>query len=97
LCPGSFMTGQQKQQSLGWETRSKEEGSLKGYPFNEGFPTGGPFGNFNKPYELILRDGSRSMAYVSYDTQYRAEGLQWKLLDKGRLLDRCVVAAWIKV
>lgn len=85
---------EEKQQSQSWEKyRDNHDGQIRGFPFNEGFPTGGPFGNVRKWYELILETGQRVRAQVDFSTQYRAEGLQWRT-EAGKTLDKHVVAAW---
>lgn len=64
----------------------------EGLPFDEGFPSGGPFGNSDVVYEIITLDGVRHTAQVDYTTQYRSEGLQWKT--KRETIGRQVVVAW---
>lgn len=83
----------EKQQSTHWSDYERNAGVIDGFPFNEGFPSGGPFGNVNKQYALVLRNGERASASVDYSTQYRTEGLRWRTSD-GESLDKYVVAAW---
>ncbi len=82
-----------KQKSSHWDNYCTMNSSIDGFPFNEGFPTGGPFGNVDKVYELILRTGEKIDARVDYSTQYRSEGLRWQTFGRGSL-ERAVVAAW---
>jgi hypothetical protein len=65
----------------------------EGFPFDEGWPSGGPYGNQDVMYEVITRDGVRHDAKVDYTTQYRSEGLQWRT-NKGETLYKEVVVAW---
>lgn len=88
-----------KQQSPHWEAYQDSQGFIsKGFPFNEGFPKGGPFGNASKVYELVLRGGERVPARVDYSEQYMADGIQWETTGQEaggrRTLDKHVVAAW---
>ena len=85
------------QQSANWPKYENHSGRINdGFPFNEYFPKGGPFGNVNKLYELILVGGKRVQAQVDYSTQYRAEGLQW-LTQERQTIGQGVVAAWREV
>lgn len=86
----------EKQQSKNWE-KYKDISSFvaEGFPFDEGFPKGGPFGNADKIYEIILRNGTKVDAQVDYSTQYRAEGLNWRCLEGTfSSVDRFIVLAW---
>ena len=86
-------TQREKQQSPNWERYKDAEGKINGFPFKEGFPTGGPFGTVNKMYEIITGDGSRYRAIPDYSRQYYAEGIQWRTTE-GETLDKFFVAAW---
>lgn len=88
----------EKQQSNNWESRKDKEGrKIEGYPFNEGFPSGGPFGTINKKYEIILANGLKYEATPEYSRQYVAEGIQWELIDSKRLIERDFVAGWREI
>ena len=82
-----------RQESPNYQRYKDHKGPIDGYPFNEGFPTGGPFGNFNRFYELIIRTGERKQAEIDYSRQYYSEGRQWVTTDR-ITFDSCVVAAW---
>ncbi len=86
----------EKQQSPNWDKyKDISYFVLEGFPFNEGFPQGGPFGNADKVYEIILRNGNKVDAQVDYSTQYKAEGLTWKCLEGVfKYVDRHIVVAW---
>lgn len=93
---GSEHEQQGRAQSSSWEKyQNWPSGAFinEGYPFDESFPPGGPFGNQNVFYEIITRDGMRHDAQVDYSTQYRSEGLKW-LTNQGEFLGREVVVAW---
>lgn len=93
LCPIIYFMTPEKQYSHNWSKYQNNQGVIDGFPFEEGFPSGGVFANHTKVYELITRDGSRVQAKVDYSTQYRAEGIKWFTLDR-ETLDQSVVAAW---
>ena len=82
-----------KQQSPNWKKYENSYGFIKdGFPFNEGFPLGGPYENENKYYELIMRTGEKEHAQVDYSTQYRDQGLSWRTEDN-TLIDKFDLAA----
>ncbi|MBI5073397.1 hypothetical protein HZA99_06285 [Candidatus Woesearchaeota archaeon] len=83
----------EKQQSPNWQRYQDHIGTIEGFPFNESFPLGGPFGNADKSYELILRSGERVQAQVDYSAQYMTEGIRWET-DEKKCIDKYVVGAW---
>lgn len=84
----------EKQQSPSWNLYESHLGPVhEGFPFNEGFPAGGPLGTAERSYELLICNGERVQARPDYSRQYAAEGLQWKTT-KGVTLEKHVVAAW---
>ncbi|MEK6867498.1 MAG: hypothetical protein AABX98_01615 [Nanoarchaeota archaeon] len=83
----------EKPQSPNWGRYKDNIGDIPGFPFNEGFPPGGPFGNGEKTYQILLRDGERVEARIDYSTQYRTEGIRWET-NTGKCIDRFVVAGW---
>ncbi len=82
-----------KEESPNWNKFYNTEGSISGYPFREGFPSGGIFNTISKEYRLILRDGTRADATVDYSMQYLSEGIQWITVNDG-IYSQDVVAAW---
>lgn len=86
---------QTPKQSPSWELYQNWPSGMMiqdGFPFSEGFPSGGPFGNQDIVYEIITRDGVRYDAQVDYTAQYKEEGLQWRI--KSGLIGKQVVVAW---
>lgn len=65
---------------------------IPGYPFRQDLPECDLFGE----YEIILPTGEILRATVDYSTQYRAEGINWRLMN-GKFVDRYSVVAWRKV
>lgn len=79
------------QKSPNWDNRKNVTGFVRdGYPFNEGWPQCGP--SDDKLFTVITRDGTRHTAYVDFTTQYRAEGLQWRKLNRESICKEVVVA-----
>ncbi len=82
------------QQSPSWEQYKDVSWFVeRGFPFDEGMPTGGPYENAEKTFTVITRDGQRHTARVDYSTQYRSEGLQWRTTH-GETFGKQVVLAW---
>jgi hypothetical protein len=63
---------------------------MEGWPFDEGFPKN-RCGNF----KVILMNGETASATIDLSTQYRNEGIKWKI--KGQTWDKQQVAAWMEV
>jgi len=83
------------QKSPNWDNRKNIAWPFrKGFPFNEGWPRCGP--GDGKVFELITCGGQRHDARVDFETQYRAEGLNWRTLS-GELIYKHVVIAWQEV
>ncbi|EKD94061.1 MAG: hypothetical protein ACD_28C00001G0011 [uncultured bacterium] len=80
-------------QSPNWDRYQKgEKVNRDESPFREGFPPGGPFGNANVVYEIIVLGVGKIEARVDYSTQYMAEGLRWETSQGS--FDKYLVAAW---
>lgn len=61
---------------------------LPGFPFNEGFPK-----DREAQCDIILNDGTLHKATLNLETQYRAEGIQWKD-STSETWPKTLVAAW---
>jgi hypothetical protein len=82
-----------KQKSSNWDCRCGFTHFVKeGYPFDEGWPDCSP--NDGKVFEIIVRDGKKYFATVDFTTQYRAEGKKWRSVERGQMIEKCVVMAW---
>lgn len=62
-----------------------------GFPFHEGWPQRYPLDAW---FLLRLRDGRRVRAQVDYSTQYRDEGVRWRVEGSGHRLDQAIVVCW---
>jgi hypothetical protein len=89
--------GKVLEQSINWDKYCESSRFIEeGFPFDEGFPKNcGP--TDDKIYQLIARTGERYLAEVDFSTQYRAEGLNWKRLDRGTNYDKGLIVAWREI
>lgn len=96
----TFMTDPERglEKSPRWDELEDVQGRIEYDGIDQGFPNTGPYDDTE--YMVLNWFGERLRARVDFSTQYRAEGLRWRLNEdseffhRGSTIGRHDVAAW---